>query len=64
MEEILRTYEIDCTYGSAKTKARLYCADLDGGTWYCVHGSVNVNFTGGPLENGVDVEELEDYLEH
>lgn len=47
-------------YGSGHTPAKVYCADVDGGTWYVVDGGSVVNFTCEPVEDGVDVELLQD----
>ncbi|KKK75544.1 hypothetical protein LCGC14_2872640 [marine sediment metagenome] len=45
------------TYGSHKTPCTIF--EHDG--WYCVEGSQNVNCTSEMLENGVDVETVDDY---
>jgi len=47
-------------YGSGNTPCNVFCVDDDGGTWYCVEGSVNVNFTLEVVELGVNVETLSD----
>lgn len=44
------------TYGSGKTPCEVFYYD----GWYCVEGSVNVNFTHETLEDGVNVEMVED----
>ena len=48
------------TYGSELTPCDIYTKESRGGTWYCVDGSKNVNFTYDELQNGVDVECLND----
>jgi len=47
-------------YGSQRTPCKVYCAYGERGTWYVVHGSVNVNLTPDPIEDGVNVELLTD----
>jgi len=47
-------------YGSGHNACTVFCVDQDGGTWYAVEGSVNVNFTREDVEDGVDVETLSD----
>lgn len=50
------------TYGSGKTPCFVFtCQDFNGGTWYAVEGSVNVNYTYDDITDGVNVEELSDY---
>lgn len=45
------------TYGSHKTPCNIF----KHGGWYCVEGSVNVNYTFEMLKNGVDVETISNY---
>lgn len=45
------------TYGSALTPCNVFYYN----GWYCVEGSQNVNRTYEELNDGVDVEELQDY---
>ena len=52
--------EVSGTYGSGQTPCTVFTYEADGGTWYAVQGSLNVNFTGEPVEEGVDVETLAD----
>lgn len=47
----------DGTYGRSKTETTIY--EHEG--WYVAHGSVNVNRTMDTIEDGVDIEELEDF---
>lgn len=49
------------TYGSNKIPCDMFTYYQNGGTWYVVEGSCNVNFTYDNLYNGVDVETLMDY---
>lgn len=51
---------VNGTYGSGQTPAIVYTLEKDGGTWYAVDGSTGVNFTYDTVEDGVDVEELND----
>lgn len=52
---------INGTYGSNKTPCHVFtCSIGDGATWYCVKGSGNVNATWQEIEDGQDVEALED----
>jgi len=54
-------YEVTGTYGSNKTECTvLVCEDGDSAKWYCVEDSVTVNRTFDDIEEGVDVEGLED----
>lgn len=45
------------TYGSRKTPCNIF--EHDG--WYCIEGSTIVNCTNEMLENGVDIETVDDY---
>ena len=50
------------TYGSGQTPCDVYIYEnRDGSYWYAVDGSVNVNRTWQDIEDGVDVEELDDF---
>jgi len=49
--------EFNGTYGSSKTEDTIYYYK----GWYVVDGSVNVNRTHEELQEGVNVEELQDY---
>lgn len=49
--------EVNGFYGSQHTPCTVYYYE----GWYCVEGSLNVNRTHDEVEDGVDVEELEDY---
>lgn len=53
-------FTIDGTYGSSKTPCDVFVYETNGGYWYCVEGSLNVNFTYDEMPQGVDVEELSD----
>lgn len=49
------------TYGSAHTESDIFCAtDRHGMTWYVCEGSVNINATFEPVEEGVNIETLQD----
>ena len=52
--------EVEGTYGGSKTETTIYTYEERGGTWYVADGSVNVNFTYDEVEDGVDIEELND----
>jgi hypothetical protein len=55
------TEELNCVYGSRQTKDTVYVYNNgDGSKWYVVDGSVNVNLTFDPINDGVNVEELRD----
>lgn len=57
----MKTNTISGTYGSQKTPCQVITATLrNGGTWYAVEGSSNVNFTFNEMPEGVDIETLED----
>jgi len=52
---------INATYGGYNTPCTLYTAtDRNGGTWYAVDGSKNVNYTYTDILPGCDIEELPD----
>lgn len=56
------TDTITATYGNAQTPCTVFTFEnKDGGTWYAVEGSLNVNCTHAELADGVDVETLEDF---
>ena len=48
---------INGTYGGSKTACEIYTHR----GWYVVKGSVNVNRTYDDLQDGIDVEEIQDY---
>lgn len=52
--------EYSGTYGSSRIKCTVYVYEKNGGLWYAVDGSINVNFTYDHIANGVYVEELSD----
>ena len=57
----MKTSTISGTYGSGKTPCQVFTAQArNGGTWYAVEGSSNVNFTWEDLIPGVDVETVAD----
>lgn len=57
----MNTYEINGTYGSSQTPCTVLVYEKrNGSKWYCVDGSCNVNLTYDDIEDGVDVEELND----
>jgi hypothetical protein len=51
---------INGTYGSSKRKCEVFVYENRNGSWYCVEGSKNVNYTYDEILDGVDVEELND----
>lgn len=52
--------EVSGTYGAGRTPCTVYTYQTAKGTWYAVAGSLNLNMTWEDLEDGVDVESLED----
>lgn len=61
MAKIISTSEISGYYGSGRTPCTVFTAtDSDGGTWYIVEGAQMANYTFDNVEDGVNVEELED----
>ena len=53
--------EISGFYGSGNTPCTVFIYELqDGSSWYCVEDSKNVNLTWDYLENGIDVETVND----
>lgn len=52
--------EIEATYGSAQTPCTVFIEERGQRTYYAVEGSYNVNCTYETLEDGVDVEIVED----
>ena len=57
----MNLYEVQGTYGNAKTPSPIYVAeDNDGLRYYVADGSVNVNQTCDEIEEGVDIETLFD----
>lgn len=58
----MKQYEVQGTYGSSQTPCTVYVYEnRDGSKWYCVEGSSNVNKTFDELDDGVDVEYIEDF---
>lgn len=57
----MKTYTIDGYYGASKTPAKIFVGEYwPGNAYYCVDGSCNVNKTCDELEDGINVEEVED----
>lgn len=55
------TQTINGTYGSGLTPCQVFThTERNGLTWYVVEGSINVNATYETLEDGTDVEVLQD----
>ena len=55
------TFTVGGVYGSQHIPCDVICAkSIDGGTWYAVEGSVNVNCTNEEINERVNVENLED----
>lgn len=58
---IVKTKTVQGTYDGALTPCKVFIAsDRNGLNWYAVEGSQNVNATYEDLDNGVDVETLND----
>lgn len=55
----MRTFEISGFYGT-NNRCTIFTIEKDGGTWYAVEGSTNVNFTDIEVHDGINVEELND----
>jgi len=53
-------FEVQGTYGSGKTETTIFVIRERTGFWYCCEDSVNVHFTNEELNDGVDIEELND----
>ena len=53
--------EIIGTYGAGMTQSTIYTYYIQGATAYAVHGSSIINLTYEEIEDGVNVEEVEDY---
>lgn len=57
----MSTRTVEGTYGSANTPCDVFVYETrSGGSWYVCEGSVNVNYTHDPVNDGVDVETLTD----
>lgn len=56
----MKSFEVSGFYGSQNTPCTVFCAETNGGTWYCCEDSHNVNFTYDEVNDGVNVEELKD----
>lgn len=56
----MTTNTITGTYGGNNTPCTIYTYESGSITWYCVDGSVNVNATHETLEDGCNVELVED----
>jgi len=52
--------EVEGTYGRSKNPATIFVYKQGRRSWYVVEGSVNVNCTYDDIEDGVDIEELND----
>lgn len=58
---IVKTKTVQGTHGGALPPCKVFVAsDRHGLNWYAVEGSQNVNATYEDLDNGVDVETLND----
>lgn len=60
MAEMSGAQTLTVTYGRDHTRADCYVLPAQGGYWYAIHGSRNVNFTQEELTPGCDVEKLHD----
>jgi hypothetical protein len=56
----MRTETIKGFYGSGRTRTEIYVYPNRGGCWYVADGGKTVNFTFDNVENGVNIEELND----
>jgi len=57
----MEPYIVNGFYGSGNTPCTvLVYPTRSGGAWYCVDGSVQVNYTCDEISLGVDVEMLQD----
>ena len=57
----MASHEIMGTYGKSKTLCLVFVVDDGLGSWYCVEGSMNGNYTYQTLTEGVDIETVEDW---
>ena len=56
-----QTYVIDGVYGANERESEIYVKELsDGGKWYALKDSKNINFTNDSLYDGINVEEVQD----
>lgn len=61
MARITKLFEVNGTYGSGKTETTVFVAEMsDGSKWYVCNGSQNVNNTFDEIDEGVNVETLQD----
>lgn len=56
----MNTYEIICKYGRGTISTCFVCENRNGSYWYVVRGGTIVNKTYNDVDNGVDVECLND----
>lgn len=56
----MNLFEVSGFYGSQNTPCTVFCAQRRGVIWYAVDGSQNVNLTRDAVEDGVNVETLQD----
>lgn len=47
-------------YGNRPNPADIFILEMNGGTWYAVEGSQNVNFTYEEIKEGINVESIVD----
>jgi hypothetical protein len=64
MTSMENTAIISATYGSQNTSCEILIVEKDGGSWYCIKGSQNVNFTYQELNPGVYAETIKDVDYH
>ena len=58
----MNTYTVKGTYGSGKTKTEIFVYEYSNGAkWYAAKGSSNVNKTHNEIQDGVNIEELQDF---
>jgi hypothetical protein len=56
-----QTYVIDGFYGASNTPTEIYVMELsEGGKWYAVRDSQNINYTNDSFYDGIDVEGIQD----
>ena len=58
----MSSYEVEGTYGGSKTESTIFVVEgACGMNWYAAMGSTNVNCTHETIEEGCDIEELDDF---
>lgn len=58
----MKMYEVNGTYGNNLTPCTVFVGEKrNGEKWYVCEGSANVNCTYDDIEDGIDVEDLQDH---